>query len=283
MNKLSGKLLNSSMLEGDGSIKAMPAKVPDKIAVCMPCRSEMSVKTAQCMIALMSHSMTSGLAVAYLQQEGSCIAGQRNDLVERAIDFNADWILWIDSDMTFPRDALSRLIRRGKQMVGATYNKRVPPYDTLGAWIPTPDLKQPDGGVHECYYLPGGFMLIHTDVYKALPYPWYFETYRAPGSPINSFLEHLRTTFLRAVPPEVEDLIRTNEAFGAWIYEETQDYQDLQGGRKFMSEDYNFCRKARDRGFRIWGDLDLSFQMGHIGDHIVTCERPPVEAAHAAA
>ncbi len=43
-----------------------------------------------------------------------------------------------------------------------------------------------------------------------------------------------------------------------WI-PELEDYEP---------EDYAFCRKARAAGFEVWVDLDLSHELGHIGQQV---------------
>jgi glycosyltransferase involved in cell wall biosynthesis len=241
---------------------------PVRVAVCMPSRSDIKTKTFMCTLAMQGTTMTSGVDSALLNQESSMVSGARNDLVGRALDMGVDWILWVDSDMTFPRDALLRLLKRGKDIIGATYLKRVPPYDTLGAFVPV-DGPAPTTGVTEAYFMPGGMMLVKAAVYRNLPYPWYFETIRSPGSPVESFLKHIRDHYLVAMPKAIEDSIRLSDDFSRWLYDEAHAYEDAHGGARHMSEDYNFCRKVRTAGHRIWCDLDLTMQMGHIGDHVV--------------
>ena len=38
--------------------------------------------------------------------------------------------------------------------------------------------------------------------------------------------------------------------------------------REHDSEDYVFCRQARALGFEVWCDIDLSKEVGHIGQHV---------------
>ena len=41
-----------------------------------------------------------------------------------------------------------------------------------------------------------------------------------------------------------------------------------------VSEDVNFCKKARRAGFKMWVDLDLTFEIGHVGEQVIPCLRP---------
>jgi hypothetical protein len=42
-----------------------------------------------------------------------------------------------------------------------------------------------------------------------------------------------------------------------------------------VGEDTNFIRSARKAGFKLWVDLDLTFEIGHVGENVITCLKPP--------
>lgn len=158
---------------------------------------------------------------------GSRITSNRNRLVKDAQLNNATHILFIDSDMMFPADALSRLMSHDKDIVGATACKRG---DEDGAPIGTAaelnegaasgeSHRSVSGGLHEMVVLGSCFKLIKMSVFDKVGLPAYYE-------PPN---------------PDIED------AYG---------------------EDVTFCHLAREKGFKIWMDFDLSIQMGHIGEKV---------------
>lgn len=43
----------------------------------------------------------------------------------------------------------------------------------------------------------------------------------------------------------------------------------VEGQDMTVSEDYIFSMMAREKGFQLWLDVDLSAQLGHIGSHII--------------
>lgn len=148
-----------------------------KIAIGIPSGSLWHAEMAISLCGLASTTVKHH-GVCILSQRGSHISKQRNDLVERAKAIDADYLLQIDSDMSFPPDALLRLLAHDKDIVGATYNKRVPPYETLGkAKGVVPAAGAPVSGLVDMLFMPGGFMLTKLSVYEKLPYPWYFELY----------------------------------------------------------------------------------------------------------
>lgn len=59
--------------------------------------------------------------------QGTIISASRRELVKMAQKGGCDWILWLDSDMRFPRHALVRLLSHNKPIVAANYCTRREP------------------------------------------------------------------------------------------------------------------------------------------------------------
>jgi hypothetical protein len=112
-------------------------------------------------------------ALSFLTDMGTIIFEQRNSLAEMAVKDDATHVLWIDGDMTFPADALERLLAHDKDIVGANYSRRrrpcVPTARKDGAWV------YPDehSGLIEVEALGMGFMLVKADVFKNIDAPWH--------------------------------------------------------------------------------------------------------------
>jgi hypothetical protein len=244
------------------------------IVLAIPCRDEIKTGFSECFSHMCFWSARNIHAhFAVMSQRGAMISGQRNDLVKRALKETPDWILWLDSDMVFPPDTIRRLLSHQKPIVGATYNKRVAPFETLGHFVDT-NQDTASGGLRKANYLPGGCIMVSGDVYRALRYPWYFETYTwDANSPLDAFLAMLDDISYVKMPDSVRSAIYSAKGIREWLTE--NEIPVSIKGRHTMSEDYNFCRKAQRAGFEIFCDLDLTFQMGHIGEQVVTCERPP--------
>lgn len=257
-----------------------PQKAPT-VAICVPSGRSWEASAAMAVSAICSHSTRMGVGIALMNQNGSMVSASRNDLVDRALKINPDFIFWFDSDMVAPADTLLRLLSHNLDIVGGTYNRRVPPYETLGHMVG----KQPQdgllGGIHEADYLPGGMLLVRAQVYRILGYPYYYETYQWEiSSKVGAFVKMISDWSYTDLPREVEDEIRNSKAFRAWL--ETNVNSTFKESRT-MSEDYNFCRKARKHGFKIFCDLDVTFKTGHIGEQVVTCHPAPVASPQNAA
>ena len=193
----------------------MNAALP-KVAICFPSGDMVHADFALALAGLCNS--TPPLDTPIVNNKSSIVAIARNNVVKRAREMSCDFILFLDSDMVFPRTTLHRLLLHRKDIVGATYTKRVPPYSILGTTLqsePTCD----ERGLTEMRRIPTGCLLIRTAVFESLPEP------------------HFR-----------------------FVSDETSG--DIVG------EDYVFCDRAREAGFRIWCDAALSQEIGHIGQQV---------------
>lgn len=251
-----------------------------KVALCIPSGRTWEARTATAVAGLTAFSAISNIALALLNLEGSMISRQRNDLVDQALKLGADYVFWIDSDLTFPPDALLRLLAHDKDIVGATYNKRVAPYETLGK-LKGPEGVDPatliaKGGLVEATLLPGGMMLVKTDVYRKMGWPFYYESIWRTGDALEAFKGLLRDQFHLAMPEPIVQSIDDTE-LGRFL---SKCDRSTEGN--ITSEDLAFCQKAGRVGYALWCDLDLTFELVHLGTNEVTCLRPDVEAQQAA-
>jgi hypothetical protein len=208
-----------------------------KVVICVPSIGTWTVSTAVAHGNLRAYSTACGIYTTPLAIQCSQISLSRNIHVREALK-TADGrgepthILWHDSDLVFPPDTLTRLLAHDKDIVGAFYNRRSPPYETVGRFAEPEKIDFATAkGLVEAEYLPGGLRLVKMDVYRKIAQPWYWESF---------------------------DLSCASQS-------------DPLGT---VSEDVNFCRKVRENGYNIWCDLDLTFQMGHMGEQMIPCLRP---------
>jgi hypothetical protein len=183
----------------------------EKIAICVPSGSYWNAEMA---LSLIDIARTTPFELAVLNLMGSQISLQRNELVKLALKTGATYLYWQDSDMTAPPTTIMELMCHNKDIVGATYIKRVPPHKMLGK------LQHADGRLKPATMMPGGCMLVRASVYETMGWPWYFET----------------------------------------VMEQTEENPCGMRG-----EDYGFCHKAGEHGFKLWCDINLSQRLSHIG------------------
>ena len=96
-----------------------------KILIAVPCMDSVPSQFAQSLATL---NKVGDCLVAF--QMGSLIYTSRNDLAKKAIQCEADYVFWLDSDMVFEPDTLERLIkdREHGDIISGLYFRRVSPF-----------------------------------------------------------------------------------------------------------------------------------------------------------
>lgn len=121
-------------------------------------------------LALLQKTADCSLAI----QMGSLIYNARNDLARQAIETEADYVLWLDSDMVFPADTLTRLLKLKDRagMVSGLYFRRSQPftpvvYETLENTAEGPfftEFKKIPDEIFECAGIGFGCVLMSAEV-----------------------------------------------------------------------------------------------------------------------
>jgi len=172
---------------------------------------------------------------------------------------------------------LNELTRAQKRVCGATYNKRVPPFETLGRLMAQEGKDPNQGGLWPAELLPGGFVLVKMDVYKEIKWPWYAECYQWPGETgVEALKEFLRCNYSTAAP---EEMLATldNTPVAEWVNAVFK--VESAHSWRFFSEDLFFCRKLIKANIPLFCDLDLTFKCVHLGTNEVTCRAQPASTA----
>lgn len=137
-----------------------------------------------------------------------------------------DYLFAVDSDISFPRDTLQRLLNHDKGVVSGVYRQRLPEqhievFDKTGARLSLDAIY--GKGLVEVGGVGFGCVLIKKHVFADIGYPQ-FE--------YKSALDHKNT----------------------------------------VSEDWDFCNKARNKGYKIY--VDSTIHCGHHGSSVFRLETP---------
>ena len=164
----------------------------------------MEARTACCLAtAMMNTPVQQQLFLAI----GCYIHNNRDTCVRQALENDCSHLLFVDSDVMFAPDAITRLMKHaedGIDVVAARYNKKILPVQ--------PTVKEDIKELSEVEFVPTGFLLVNMEVYKKI------------GKPCFSF---------------------SNDA---------------------ESEDYYFCIKAKEHGYKIY--CDPTIEIAHLGTAI---------------
>lgn len=145
-----------------------------RVAICLPCQDSVNAGFALDLARLVGH-IPEGVEYTLIQNRGTIIPQQRATLVTAAQQVQATHVLWIDSDMRFPKDALARLLLHDEPIVAANYSTRRTPI------LPTAEHRehgmlftQSDSeGLAEVTHCGMGLMLVQMAVFETMPQPWF--------------------------------------------------------------------------------------------------------------
>lgn len=152
-----------------------------RLAICLPCRDHVNTGFAYDLARLTAYwsanHVPKGGALHLFTSAGTLIADQRENLVKEALQVKADWILFLDTDMRFPKDVFDRLAAHDKPIVAANYSTRGLPAKPVAFSTAlcseyvytTADSK----GLEEVYAVGMGVMLIKAEVFIKTPMPWF--------------------------------------------------------------------------------------------------------------
>lgn len=152
-----------------------------KMAICVPTRDMVHSHFAFCLAQLFKTTSDIGIETYLFFDSGTVLLNQREHLVKMAKDVDADYILWLDSDMIFPSTTAVRLLNHNRDIVACNYMKRTQPQNTVAyvdtndweSWVP---LIRQDGLI-KVQGVGMGCMLMKTECFDKLRKPYFEFTY----------------------------------------------------------------------------------------------------------
>lgn len=144
----------------------------NKVLVGVPCMDIMRTRTA---FALINLEIPKGSEIVIVFELGADVARNRNKIVKRAIDDGFTHVLFIDSDMLFDKDILTRMLNANEDILGVVYNKRMLPVVPL--FKPIDEFEEIPNYRFEVEWVGTGVMLIKTEVFKTIGEPCFMFQY----------------------------------------------------------------------------------------------------------
>lgn len=153
-----------------------------KVAIGIPSNDLIHADFALCLVNLCIYSIARGVHCAIINQKSSLLEIGRNQIVQSAFEIGADWLLSLDSDMTFPAQTLQRLLYHKQPIVCADASRRREPIHSVLIGMDGQRLKH-DPAVDEkspLVEVKGGsnaVSLISMEVFKKLKPPHFLVEY----------------------------------------------------------------------------------------------------------
>ena len=148
-----------------------------KLAVCIPCRDTLHSAHAMCLLELVKFNTMNNIDTQVFMDSSTVLLTQRERLATMALELNAEYTLWLDSDMVFPSTTAARLMSQKEEVVAANYIRRQLPakgvaYEKIWDWqnplgFDIQDQLVPVEGIGM------GCMLMKTDIFREIPQPWF--------------------------------------------------------------------------------------------------------------
>lgn len=230
-----------------------------KVALCIPCHRQTESKFTLSLAEMIAHTMS-----VKIEWEGELVIPQiethivscsiltesRNRLVAEAINSDADYMLWMDADHVFPRDALIRLLSHNMLVVGCNYARRCEPTaptasrlkdDGKKELVWTTKEKAERGDMEQVAHLGLGLTLVDMRVYGLLE-----------KKALEDGAEHFWPLF---------------------------KFETAEDGIGSIGEDVLYFKKIRDAGIPVVLDHNLSWDVGHLHETILTNAHAEVQKA----
>ena len=159
----------------------MPLEKPKatKVAICIPSGELIHADFAMSLLHLCMVARNHGIQLGVVNHKSSIVEVGRSQLVESARDLNADYMLFLDSDMLFPADLLVKLLEHKKDLVCTDASTRRPPYKTVVRTVAGDPIKY-DAKTEKLVELKGASLaccLINMNVFDKIERPYFLVTY----------------------------------------------------------------------------------------------------------
>lgn len=155
---------------------------PTSVAILVPTKDTVYSHFTYSLCNLIKTTTQMGIETHLFFDSSTILINQREHLIDQAIEVNAEWVLWLDSDMMFPSSTLLRLLAHNEDIVACNYMKRSFPFKTVAytdttdweTWIPLKNMDELV--VAEATGM--GCTLMKTEIFKKLQKPYFEYTYQ---------------------------------------------------------------------------------------------------------
>lgn len=166
----------------------------------------------------------------------SLVSRARNRIAAAFLASDCTHLLFLDSDLIFSPEHIARLVAHDLPIVAGLYPKKQKELGWVCNMLDTP--KEPEGDLQEVKYAGTGCLMIAREVFE----------------------EILRFQWAEEYDPDDGDEPGVKwDFFAVGVVE-------LDGRRRYLSEDWFFCERARICGYRIM--MDTRVVLKHVGQMI---------------
>lgn len=205
-----------------------------KVFIALPIYGSIDPYFFQSMLKLVQEVQIKGLHGAVRPHIGDSAVGRaRNSLTREFLESDCTHLLFIDCDLLFSTDHIKRIMSHDDPIVGGLYcKKQEGPVQLVLNGSLTPTQERPDH-LLEVRYIGTGFLRIAREVFEKM---------------IERYGEELRYQC---------DHDRNITEYDFW---QMGVYKYPDGTRRWLSEDWYFCQRALDLGYKVYADLGVTLK-----------------------
>lgn len=201
-----------------------------KLFIALPIYGPMDSHFVQCLLKIaqdISLGDFHGVIMPYIGD--SLIGRARNVLTRMFLESDCTHLLFIDSDLVFSLEQIRRILLHDEPIVGGLYCKKQEGAPAI-VWNLLPGKSRQENGLLEVRYIGTGFLRVAREVFDSM---------------IDKFGDQI---WYRC---DHDKNIKEHDLWPCGVYE----YPD--GGRRYLSEDWYFCQRAMDCGYKVWADMHI--------------------------
>jgi hypothetical protein len=221
-----------------------------KVAICIPSTDDWRADFAMSVAGLVAYAAKTPapngepIDIRIFNMRFAYVTFSRNCMFREALAWKADWILHVETDLYFPKDALHQLLVHDKDCVSLNVvQRRARKPDVINA------------ALRQGKQIPGMNMLhgVHMgDQYKALV--------KVDFTSFSFML--IRAAALRKIPPPWAAFEGDLDLLAPGDCEVTIRQCEKSA---YNPDDGVFCKKLREHGSEVFSDTKLSRQVRHVG------------------
>jgi hypothetical protein len=156
------------------------SKPNTRILIGVPCKDMMYSHFAYCLQEIVEYHSKRNIETIVEFNMGTLIGSQRERIADRALELGVTHILWLDSDMMFPRTICETLLSHNLDFVACNYATRSLPrrsvaYSEIGNWDSY--LGKDEIGLIAAEGVGLGCALLKVSILSDIPKPWFPITY----------------------------------------------------------------------------------------------------------
>jgi len=235
-----------------------------KIMVCTPCHSDVSMHYTQAVLKFQLECMKKNIMVSFSLLKSSLVTQGRNLCVAEFLNHkdNYDYLLFIDSDISFKPETIFKMIDADKDIIACPYPMKM--FETDKMWK---KIKETDMVKSEKDLLSSGYMYpIKIGKNELIVDKGVMEVTHAPTGCM--LIKRNVIDKLIAKHPELEiyqpTVINGKETKKENFYNLFDTLHDPET-KRYFGEDFGFCQRWTDIGGKVY--VYVMDHISHIGDH----------------